>query len=46
MNRNALDFGANMKLKNFAVASAVLGLLFCLPVWRLVRFAAGDELFS
>ena len=35
-----------MKLKNFAVATAVLGLLFCLPLWRLVRFAAGDELFS
>lgn len=35
-----------MDLKKFVIAAFVLGLLFCLPLWRLVAFAAGDELFS
>lgn len=35
-----------MKLKNFTIATAVLVLLFGLPLGRLVSFAAGDELFS
>lgn len=32
--------------KNFVIAAAVLGALFGVPLWRLVQFAAGDDLFS
>lgn len=35
-----------MKLKNFIIATAILVMLFSLPLWRLIRFAAPDDLYS
>ncbi|HEY5040757.1 MAG TPA: archaeosortase/exosortase family protein [Verrucomicrobiae bacterium] len=34
------------QFQKFALAAAVLVLCFSLPLWRLVRFAAGDDLSS
>jgi exosortase C (VPDSG-CTERM-specific) len=35
-----------MKYKNFFIAVAVLAVLFAQPLWRLVNFAAQDDLYS
>ena len=35
-----------MKFKNFIIATAVLAALLAMPLWRLIEFAAGDDLFS
>ncbi len=35
-----------MKQKNFIIATAILVMLFSLPLWRLIRFAAPDDLYS
>ena len=34
------------QLKKFALAAGVLALCFSVPLWRLARFAAGDEFYS
>ena len=34
------------QIKKFALAAAVLALVFLQPLWQLMRFAAGDELHS
>jgi len=34
------------QIQKFALAAAVLALCFIVPLWKLARFAAGDELYS
>jgi exosortase C (VPDSG-CTERM-specific) len=44
--QNPSPDGHSSRLKSFALATVVLGLCFSVPLYGLIRFAAGSELYS
>jgi exosortase C (VPDSG-CTERM-specific) len=44
--QNPSPDGRSSRLKSFVLATVVLGLCFSVPLYGLIRFAAGSELYS
>lgn len=46
LGNGSLPANIATQLRRFALAVAILGIFFAIPLWKLVRFAATNELYS